>query len=167
MRLSAALILLPLATQAINIVLGNDDGWAEKNIRVLYDALTASGQNVVISAPAVDRSGTGTSMPTAKHMLNSRLTRKLYRLYRCDSSNPRQLRLRIQLLRRQCSRHRLEQLPNAVQLRQRLPRHRHALRHSEPHEYTRWQRRPRRCRLQCWRQRWRNCAHFRHRRRGH
>jgi hypothetical protein len=54
-----SLLLTPLAVQAINIVLSNDDGWAEKNIRVFYDSLTASGQNVVISAPADNKSGTG------------------------------------------------------------------------------------------------------------
>ena len=53
------LLLAPILSNAINIVLSNDDGWAEKNIRVFYDALVASGQNVVISAPAIDRSGTG------------------------------------------------------------------------------------------------------------
>ena len=53
------LFFAPSLTNAVNIVLSNDDGWAEKNIRVFYDALVASGQNVVISAPAVDKSGTG------------------------------------------------------------------------------------------------------------
>jgi hypothetical protein len=54
-----ALLLAPLTVQAVRIVLSNDDGWAEKNIRVLYDSLTASSQNVVISAPAENKSGTG------------------------------------------------------------------------------------------------------------
>ncbi|KIW04279.1 5'/3'-nucleotidase SurE, variant [Verruconis gallopava] len=59
-----ALLLAPLAAQAVNIVLSNDDGWAEKNIRVFFDALTAAGQNVVISAPAENKSGTGSSDAT-------------------------------------------------------------------------------------------------------
>ena len=53
------LTLLPLAAQAVNIVSSNDDGWAEKNIRTLYDSLTAAGHEVVISAPAENQSGTG------------------------------------------------------------------------------------------------------------
>lgn len=53
--------LLPLAARAVNVVLSNDDGWAEKNIRVFYDALVDAGESVVISAPAINRSGTGSS----------------------------------------------------------------------------------------------------------
>lgn len=46
-------------SNAANIVLSNDDGWAEKNIRVFYDTLTSAGEGVVISAPADNKSGTG------------------------------------------------------------------------------------------------------------
>lgn len=46
---------------AINIVSSNDDGWAEVNIRSLYDSLTSAGHSVIISAPAQDKSGTGRS----------------------------------------------------------------------------------------------------------
>lgn len=53
--------LLALSSRAAKILLSNDDGWAEKNVRVLYDALAAAGHNVVLSAPAKDRSGTGSS----------------------------------------------------------------------------------------------------------
>ncbi|KAL8806581.1 MAG: hypothetical protein Q9182_001228 [Xanthomendoza sp. 2 TL-2023] len=53
--------LLPLLTQSTNIVLSNDDGWAELNIRVLYDFLTRAGNSVVLSAPADNKSGTGSS----------------------------------------------------------------------------------------------------------
>lgn len=60
MRVSVACALLPLAASAANIVLGNDDGWAEINIRTLYKALVAAGESVVLSAPAQDKSGTGT-----------------------------------------------------------------------------------------------------------
>ena len=57
------LALLPLSTTtttASNIVLSNDDGWAEINIRAFYNALTAAGDSVVLSAPAENESGTGT-----------------------------------------------------------------------------------------------------------
>jgi 5'/3'-nucleotidase SurE len=62
-----AVLLAPLTVQAVNVILSNDDGWAEKNIRVLYDSLTASGQNVVISAPADNKSGTGTVPLTTRY----------------------------------------------------------------------------------------------------
>ncbi|GLB08277.1 hypothetical protein AtubIFM57258_004165 [Aspergillus tubingensis] len=60
----AALTLLPLATHAINILSSNDDGWAELNIRTLYDALTAADHSVVISAPAENQSGSGSNDAT-------------------------------------------------------------------------------------------------------
>lgn len=59
----AVLALLPLTIHAINIISSNDDGWAELNIRTLYNALTAADHSVVISAPAENQSGTGNSMP--------------------------------------------------------------------------------------------------------
>ena len=50
---------LPLA-QAVNIVLSNDDGWAEINIRQFYEVLTNTNRDsVVISAPAENKSGSG------------------------------------------------------------------------------------------------------------
>lgn len=55
------LCVFPFAAHAANVVLSNDDGWAEKNIRVFYDALTAAGESVVLSAPAENESGTGSS----------------------------------------------------------------------------------------------------------
>lgn len=61
----AVLALLPLTTHAINIISSNDDGWAELNIRTLYNALTAADHSVVISAPAENQSGTGNSMPNS------------------------------------------------------------------------------------------------------
>ncbi|KZS95218.1 sure-like protein [Sistotremastrum niveocremeum HHB9708] len=48
-------------SNAINVVSTNDDGWAEQNIRVLFNDLVAAGYNVVLSAPALDKSGTGSS----------------------------------------------------------------------------------------------------------
>ncbi len=56
------LIVLPLLfalIHALNIVSSNDDGWAEANIRELYDVLSASGHRVVLSAPAENQSGAG------------------------------------------------------------------------------------------------------------
>lgn len=64
MQIPLSVLLAPLAAQAVNIVLSNDDGWAEKNIRVFYDALTSAGESVIISAPADNRSGTGSSDAT-------------------------------------------------------------------------------------------------------
>ena len=54
--------LMPLV-QAGKIVSSNDDGWAEINIREFYRALTDSGNSVVISSPAENKSGSGTSIP--------------------------------------------------------------------------------------------------------
>ena len=51
--------VLPLLVQATNVVLSNDDGWAEINIRTFYNALTSAGDSVVLSAPAENESGTG------------------------------------------------------------------------------------------------------------
>lgn len=58
MRLSLLTpVLLPVAAQAVNIVLCNDDGWAEINLRTLYKSLTGAGDSVIVSAPAVNESG--------------------------------------------------------------------------------------------------------------
>lgn len=57
--------LLPLTTRATNVVLSNDDGWAEINIRTFYNTLTAAGDSVVLSAPAENESGTGMHLPAA------------------------------------------------------------------------------------------------------
>ena len=60
MRLtSLAFGLLPLLVRGTNVVLSNDDGWAEINVRELYYALTNAGDSVVLSAPAENESGTG------------------------------------------------------------------------------------------------------------
>ncbi|KAH8788131.1 acid phosphatase precursor [Diaporthe sp. PMI_573] len=64
MQIPLSVLFTPLAVQAVNIVLSNDDGWAEKNIRVFYDALSSTGESVIISAPADNRSGTGSSDAT-------------------------------------------------------------------------------------------------------
>ncbi|EFR02023.1 acid phosphatase [Nannizzia gypsea CBS 118893] len=69
MQFRLALSLLPLAVQAANIVSSNDDGWAEVNLHTLYNALTSSGHSVVVSAPADNKSGTGSSdaAPTTRN----------------------------------------------------------------------------------------------------
>ncbi|KAG7089774.1 hypothetical protein E1B28_011427 [Marasmius oreades] len=53
--------------QSQRIVLTNDDGWAVTMIRAQYDALKASGFSTVLSAPAENQSGKGSSSapPTA------------------------------------------------------------------------------------------------------
>ena len=64
MRLAALVsLLLPLAARGADIVLSNDDGWAEINIRMLYSALADAGDAVVLSAPAVNMSGSGVHAP--------------------------------------------------------------------------------------------------------
>lgn len=55
-------LALPLAANAVNIVLSNDDGWAEINVRTFYNSLTAAGDSVVLSAPAENKSGSGAFM---------------------------------------------------------------------------------------------------------
>jgi hypothetical protein len=68
MRFSAiSTAALPLTASAVNIVLSNDDGWAEINVREFYYSLNKAGFNVVLSAPAENESGTGSSdaPPTA------------------------------------------------------------------------------------------------------
>lgn len=59
MQFSYACALLPLVANAANIVLSNDDGWAEINIRTFYESLLAAGEDVIVSAPAENESGTG------------------------------------------------------------------------------------------------------------
>lgn len=58
---SILLLLLPIAAHAINVVISNDDGWAEINIRKFYYSLTNAGFDSIISAPAENESGTGSS----------------------------------------------------------------------------------------------------------
>ena len=52
-------MLVSLSSQCTHVVLSNDDGWAEINIRTFYNVLTAAGDSVVLSAPAENESGTG------------------------------------------------------------------------------------------------------------
>lgn len=53
------LAILPLAASAVNIISSNDDGWAEVNIRALFESLGAADHSVVVSAPAENQSGKG------------------------------------------------------------------------------------------------------------
>lgn len=59
--IAALLASLSIAhsANAINVISSNDDGWAEVNIRALFDTLTAGGHSVVVAAPAENQSGTG------------------------------------------------------------------------------------------------------------
>lgn len=63
MRFNQAAVLASLSlagpAHAINIIASNDDGWAEVNIRALYESLTSAGHVTVVSAPAQNESGTG------------------------------------------------------------------------------------------------------------
>ncbi|KAJ7822461.1 survival protein sure-like phosphatase/nucleotidase [Mycena leptocephala] len=59
-----ALAFVVSAQTAKKIVLTNDDGWAVAQIRAQNDALKAAGYNVVLSCPAINKSGTGSSTTT-------------------------------------------------------------------------------------------------------
>lgn len=64
MKATLSLPLFALAVQGIRIVQSNDDGWAEQNIRALNDALTRDGHETLLSAPAEDKSGSCTFLPS-------------------------------------------------------------------------------------------------------
>lgn len=59
----STVVLQALAVQAVRIIQSNDDGWAESYARSLHAALTGAGNDVVLSAPAENKSGTGKSNP--------------------------------------------------------------------------------------------------------
>ncbi|KAF2841150.1 putative acid phosphatase [Patellaria atrata CBS 101060] len=50
-------LLLAGTSTAIKVVQSNDDGWAVSNVRTLFDVLTAAGHDVILSAPAENKSG--------------------------------------------------------------------------------------------------------------
>jgi len=52
---------MTLGVHSLRIIQSNDDGWAELYARSFHDALLASGHDAVLSGPAENRSGTGTS----------------------------------------------------------------------------------------------------------
>lgn len=47
---------ISMATQALNILISNDDGLTS-NVKALYDTLTAAGHHVVVSVPCTNQSG--------------------------------------------------------------------------------------------------------------
>ncbi|KAF5020327.1 hypothetical protein F66182_7633 [Fusarium sp. NRRL 66182] len=63
MRLSSVLagaaLLFASSSQAINILLNNDDGFGSANLRELYRMLKEEGHNVWVVAPATKQSGKG------------------------------------------------------------------------------------------------------------
>ncbi|KAK5655345.1 hypothetical protein OQA88_5912 [Cercophora sp. LCS_1] len=56
-----SLALIPALVSAIRIIQSNDDGWAELYARSFHSTLLASGHDAVLSAPAENKSGTGSS----------------------------------------------------------------------------------------------------------
>ncbi|KAF8603722.1 sure-like protein [Ceratobasidium sp. AG-I] len=54
------------ARAPFKVLVGNDDGWAEANIRAFYQTLTAAGYDTILSAPVQNQSGTGSSDSPAK-----------------------------------------------------------------------------------------------------
>lgn len=63
------------SVNAINVISSNDDGWAEVNIRALFDTLTAGGHSVVVAAPAENQSGTGNATMEHSHCCHLLLIR--------------------------------------------------------------------------------------------
>ncbi|KAL5480413.1 hypothetical protein ACEPAI_1683 [Sanghuangporus weigelae] len=61
LRLAILPFVAPVVIARVKIVLSNDDGWAVANIRAQHSELVLAGYNVVLSAPADNRSGTGSS----------------------------------------------------------------------------------------------------------
>ncbi|KAH7354984.1 survival protein sure-like phosphatase/nucleotidase [Rhexocercosporidium sp. MPI-PUGE-AT-0058] len=60
MRFSfATIVFLPILAHGSNIIMSNDDGWAEINLRTFYNTLKNAGESPVVSAPAENKSGTG------------------------------------------------------------------------------------------------------------
>lgn len=51
-----------------NLLLTNDDGWAEKQFRVFFDELTRVGHNVIVSAPTRDKTKKGASWQRGKNV---------------------------------------------------------------------------------------------------
>ena len=64
MRPQAIAALSALAgVHGIRILQSNDDGWAELYIRSLHEELGRAGHDVVLSAPAENKSGAGKTSP--------------------------------------------------------------------------------------------------------
>ncbi|KIK64938.1 hypothetical protein GYMLUDRAFT_194708 [Collybiopsis luxurians FD-317 M1] len=60
----ATFLLSASLVQSTNLVLTNDDGWAVAMVRQQFTELVDAGYNVILSAPAQDESGTGSSTAT-------------------------------------------------------------------------------------------------------
>ena len=56
---AAALAMVPIASNALNIIVNNDDGFGSANIREFYRLLNAAGHNAWIVAPVDNQSGNG------------------------------------------------------------------------------------------------------------
>ena len=62
MRCTALLFVAsPLLASAFNVIVSNDDGWAEQNVRTFVKTLTTAGFAAVLSSPAENQSGTSSS----------------------------------------------------------------------------------------------------------
>ena len=62
MRCTAFLVVAsPLLAGAFNVIVSNDDGWAEQNVRTFVKTLTTAGFAAVLSSPAENQSGTSSS----------------------------------------------------------------------------------------------------------
>ena len=73
--IALVLSLFTLIVKCTNVVLSNDDGWAEINVRILYQSLSGTGDLVVLSAPAENESGTGiTILPLRTLRVRQKLT---------------------------------------------------------------------------------------------
>lgn len=67
MRCTALLLAVsPLLANAFNVVVSNDDGWAEQNVRSFIKSLTTAGFSAILSSPAENQSGTSSSDTPAK-----------------------------------------------------------------------------------------------------
>ena len=60
---------LPLV-QGVRIIQSNDDGWAEINLRTMFNVLNAAGHEAVLSGPAENQSGKGTQSMCRMPKLN-------------------------------------------------------------------------------------------------
>lgn len=61
MRVAVLLTTALSGASALRIIQSNDDGWAELYARSFHDALITSGHDAVLSAPAENKSGTGSA----------------------------------------------------------------------------------------------------------
>ena len=56
---AACALLWPAEGGALRVLISNDDSWATANIRAIYQAAKRAGHDPLISAPAMQQSGTG------------------------------------------------------------------------------------------------------------